>query len=99
LNCIANRSKGPDGEKIWLSSIELATKVVDCEEKLRNTLSHEICHIAAWAIDKEMKPAHGPAFKFWGKKIMKARKDISVTTRHSYEIGRFTSQHTACARA
>ena len=62
--------------------------MVDNEAKLKNTLSHEICHIAAWAIDKEMKPAHGPAFKAWGRKIMKARKDISVTTKHSYEIGR-----------
>lgn len=61
--------------------------MVDCESKLNNTLSHEICHIAAWAIDKEMKPPHGSAFKHWGRKIMKVRKDISVTTKHTYEIG------------
>lgn len=45
------------------------------------------CHIAAWAVEGEMKPAHGPAFKGWGKRIMAARKDIKVTTKHSYEIG------------
>lgn len=87
------------------AEIELSVKVVDCEDKLKCTLSHEMCHIAAWAIDKEMKPAHGPAFKAWyslmfrlvlsladracyrGRKIMKARKDITVTTKHSYDIG------------
>lgn len=47
------------------AEIELSVKVVDSEEKLRCTLAHELCHIAAWAVDKEMKPAHGPAFKSW----------------------------------
>lgn len=84
-------------------------KVIDSAEKLNCTLAHELCHLAAWAIDKEMKPDHGPAFKSWwvvassdfqicvqthlpllyirGRKIMRARRDITVTTKHSYEIG------------
>ncbi|KAF8710631.1 SprT-like protein, partial [Rhizoctonia solani] len=59
--------------------IELSTKVVDCEERIKNTLSHEMCHLAAWIFDSEMKPPHGPAFKRWSKRIMKARPDISIS--------------------
>ncbi|CAE6516820.1 unnamed protein product [Rhizoctonia solani] len=66
--------------------IELSTKVVDCEERVRNTLSHEMCHLGAWMFDSEMKPPHGPAFKRWSSRIMKARPDITISTCHSYEI-------------
>ncbi|GAA5979850.1 hypothetical protein JCM11641_002717 [Rhodosporidiobolus odoratus] len=69
-----------------LASIELATKVTDTEEKLKHTLSHELCHLAAWAIEGEMKPPHGRAFKLWAARIMQLRPDISITTTHSYEI-------------
>ncbi|KAK9894793.1 hypothetical protein P389DRAFT_146453, partial [Cystobasidium minutum MCA 4210] len=71
---------------IYKAEIELSVKVIDSEEKLKCTLSHELCHVAAWAIDKEMKPAHGAAFTTWGKKIMRCRSDIKVTTKHTYEI-------------
>ncbi|KAL5635440.1 hypothetical protein ACGC1H_004285 [Rhizoctonia solani] len=66
--------------------IELSTKVVDCEERVKNTLSHEMCHLGAWIFDSEMKPPHGPAFKRWSNRIMKARPDITISTCHSYEI-------------
>ncbi|CAE7209488.1 unnamed protein product [Rhizoctonia solani] len=66
--------------------IELSTKVVDCEERIKNTLSHEMCHLAAWIFDSEMKPPHGPAFKRWSDRIMEARPDIIISTCHSYEI-------------
>lgn len=46
-------------------TIELATKVTDTVEKLRNTLAHELCHIAAWVLSGEIKPPHGNAFKLW----------------------------------
>lgn len=42
-----------------VTSIDLATKVTDTEEKLRHTLSHELCHIAAWVLSHEIKPPHG----------------------------------------
>ncbi|KAJ1309617.1 hypothetical protein OPQ81_006387 [Rhizoctonia solani] len=66
--------------------IELSTKVVDCEERVRNTLSHEMCHLGAWIFDSEMKPPHGPAFKRWSNRIMETRPDITISTCHSYEI-------------
>ncbi|CAE6515918.1 unnamed protein product [Rhizoctonia solani] len=66
--------------------IELSTKVVDCKERVKNTLSHEMCHLGAWIFDSEMKPPHGPAFKRWSNRIMEARPDITISTCHSYEI-------------
>ncbi|KAI0090038.1 SprT-like family-domain-containing protein [Irpex rosettiformis] len=68
------------------SEIELATKILDCDERIRNTLSHEMCHLACWIIDGDPKEGHGKAFKSWAAKIMRRRSDIQVTTRHSYEI-------------
>ncbi|KAI0344061.1 hypothetical protein BDW22DRAFT_1355345 [Trametopsis cervina] len=68
------------------SEIELATKILDCDERIRNTLSHEMCHLACWIIDGDPKEGHGKAFKSWASKIMRRRPDIEVTTRHNYEI-------------
>ena len=34
-------------------------------ERIRNTLSHEMCHLATWIIDKEINEHHGPNFKKW----------------------------------
>ncbi|KAI0700411.1 SprT-like family-domain-containing protein [Cytidiella melzeri] len=68
------------------SEIELAMKILDCDERIRNTLSHEMCHLACWIIDGDPKEGHGKAFKSWAAKITRKRPDIQVTTRHTYEI-------------
>lgn len=66
--------------------IELSTKVIDDENRLRSTLLHELCHAAAWVVDGTMKPAHGSCFKKWAAKAMRAVPDVMVTTTHDYEI-------------
>ncbi|GAA6055423.1 hypothetical protein JCM3770_006986 [Rhodotorula araucariae] len=66
--------------------VELSTHVTDTPDKLKHTLAHELCHLAAWALSGEMKPPHGAAFKLWAKRVMLVRPDIEVTTTHSYEI-------------
>lgn len=49
------RTKDSAGQVVGTSAeVELATKVVDDEDKLRNTLAHELCHIAAYAIDGQL---------------------------------------------
>lgn len=53
------------GIKIDETFIELSIKVIDSPEKLRLTLAHELVHVAAWIISREIKPDHGPAFKLW----------------------------------
>ncbi|KZT06217.1 uncharacterized protein LAESUDRAFT_653810 [Laetiporus sulphureus 93-53] len=66
--------------------IELATKILDCDERIRNTLSHEMCHLACWIIDEDPKEHHGRKFKAWYVRVMRKRPDIEVTTRHNYDI-------------
>jgi len=45
-----------------------------------------VCHLAVWVIDQVKESDHGPSFKAWAARIMRVRKDITITTRHSYEI-------------
>ncbi|KAG8816746.1 hypothetical protein FRC17_000205 [Serendipita sp. 399] len=66
--------------------IELGVKVVTTEERLKNTLAHEACHAATWAINGDFTKPHGATFKRWATKVMKAFPDVEVTTRHDYEI-------------
>ncbi|MBW0478299.1 hypothetical protein O181_018014 [Austropuccinia psidii MF-1] len=66
--------------------IELSTKVVDSVEKLRNTLAHELCHVATWIIDRQKDEKHGRYFKAWARKIHKLMPEIEVTTKHHYKI-------------
>ncbi|KAJ3480158.1 hypothetical protein NLI96_g8545 [Meripilus lineatus] len=73
-------------EGIQTTEIELAPKILDCDERIRNTLAHEMCHLACWIIDKEINENHGLLFKSWGAKVMQKRPDIEITTKHSYEI-------------
>ena len=39
--------------------MELSSKVLDRPDRLRRTLVHELCHVAAWLIDHTSKPPHG----------------------------------------
>lgn len=92
LNTTAGRAKWSifkdrDGHQTREAiQIELATKVIDCEQKLRNTLAHELCHVACWIIDRQKDEKHGRFFKSWARKIHKAMPDIRVTTKHDYVI-------------
>lgn len=71
-----------DGETVTTAThtakVELATKVTDTASKLRHTLAHELCHLAAWAIDGEMKPPHGHSFKQWCVRLTVKRGSRSV---------------------
>ncbi|KAJ8488709.1 hypothetical protein ONZ51_g3407 [Trametes cubensis] len=75
-----------DREGNHTTSIDLAEKVLDCEERIRNTMSHEMCHLACWIISNAPDEQHGSIFKGWARKVMQKRPDVEVTTRHDYEI-------------
>jgi len=66
--------------------VELSTKVIDDDDKLRNTLCHELCHVAAWLIDHTAKPPHGAVFKKWAAAAMAVYPSLSITTCHQYKI-------------
>ncbi|KAG5192328.1 SprT-like family-domain-containing protein, partial [Tribonema minus] len=66
--------------------IELSCKVLDSEERLQSTLLHELCHAAAWMVDHNVKPPHGPQFKAWARRAQRVYPHLPVTTCHSYDI-------------
>eukprot|EP00951_Prasinocladus_malaysianus_P018314 scaffold145896_cov19-Prasinocladus_malaysianus.AAC.1 len=63
--------------------------VLDNEEKLRNTLCHELCHAAAWLVDHTAKPPHGKVFRKWAQKAMAAYPDLNITTCHQYKVSTY----------
>lgn len=67
------------------ATIELSTKVNDTVERLRATLLHEMCHVAAWIIDAVTKPPHGATFRKWADRAER-KLHIPVTTCHSYDV-------------
>ncbi|KAF8060981.1 SprT-like family-domain-containing protein [Lyophyllum atratum] len=73
-------------EGVQTTEIELAEKILDCDERIRNTLSHEMCHLASWIIDADPKEGHGRLWKAWTSKVMHRCPEIEITTRHDYEI-------------
>ncbi|WRT68670.1 uncharacterized protein IL334_005649 [Kwoniella shivajii] len=75
-----------NGESVKDHWIELSEKVLTGEKQIINTVAHEMCHLATWVISNEYRNPHGRMFKSWGRKVMKARKDIEVTTTHAYII-------------
>ncbi|GFZ52057.1 hypothetical protein JCM24511_09829 [Saitozyma sp. JCM 24511] len=80
------KSRQPDGTSQLTAKITLSTKVCTGEEQILSTVAHEMCHLASWIISNERKNPHGKVFKSWGRKVMRARNDIEVTTKHDYVI-------------
>lgn len=58
--------------------MELSVKVLDSYSKLRRTLAHELCHVAAWLLDHTAKPPHGAVFKKWGTRAKAALPEMEV---------------------
>lgn len=78
--------------------IELATKVVDDQGKLKNTLCHEMCHVAAWVVHGVRKPPHGDHFKYWARTAEDKIPGLVIGTCHSYDINfKFTYECTNAA--
>ncbi|KAL1753237.1 SprT-like family-domain-containing protein [Schizophyllum commune] len=84
-----------------VTCIELATKILDRDERIRYTLAHEMCHLATWIIDKDLASNHDKLFWKWGRRVMAKRSDIEISTTHSYEINhkyRWQCCNTACGK-
>jgi len=77
---------GDDNAHTRVATIELSTKVIDDEERLRSTLLHEMCHAAQWLVDGVHKPPHGRNFQKWAAISMRKIRDVEVTTTHDYQI-------------
>jgi len=81
-----SRKMGLGGEAEYTASVELSTKVIDCESRLKQTFCHELCHVAAWLINHIAKPPHGKVFKSWAARAMEVYPDLNVSTCHTYDI-------------
>jgi predicted SprT family Zn-dependent metalloprotease len=91
----SNSTGGPPSPSKVLhhATIELAEKVIDCEDRLLQTFAHEYCHLANYMISNVRDQPHGNSFQKWGRKCEEALKGhelyggrIEVTTKHSYQI-------------
>jgi predicted SprT family Zn-dependent metalloprotease len=82
--------------------LELSPRVLDREARLRDTLAHEMAHVAAWAIDRDFERAHGATFHRWSRLFEARVPGIAITTRHSYGPAvpqcRWVCENAACAR-
>jgi predicted SprT family Zn-dependent metalloprotease len=89
----------PDASEVGLkvqhfASIELAEKIIDCEDRLVNTLAHEFCHLTNFMISNVRDQPHGASFKEWARKVtnhlrstnVASWRKVEVTTKHNYEI-------------
>ena len=78
-----------DAAHAW-ATIELSLKVVDSEDRLRATLAHELCHAAAWLLNHERRPPHGPHFWSWAQrcseKMVGGYLSAPVATCHNYVV-------------
>lgn len=79
------------------SRIELSDKVLDCTERVRDTLIHELCHSATWLING-VRDGHGAQWKYWATKANKLHPDLPIIMRcHAYKInGKFSYECNGC---
>lgn len=86
LTSTAGMTKCKRVHESYSAVIELSTKAIDSEERLKLTLLHEMCHAAAWLLDHNGNPPHGPVFWKWANRASAAFPDLEVTTCHNYAI-------------
>ncbi|KAM7450312.1 hypothetical protein ABFA07_001882 [Porites harrisoni] len=91
--CYYSRKNG-----LRMSRIELADKVIDSADRLRDTLIHEMCHAASWIISG-VKAGHGPVWKKWTARANFVHQDLPPISRcHSYTINtKYTYRCTKCS--
>lgn len=87
-------TEGPGIKIEHFASIELAEKIIDCEDRLVNTLAHEFCHLTNFMISNVRDQPHGTSFKSWAAKVtnhlrnseVEMWRQVEVTTKHDYAI-------------
>ncbi|KAJ5779577.1 hypothetical protein N7457_007297 [Penicillium paradoxum] len=84
------------GRRVHYATIELSEKVLDSEDKILCTMTHEYCHLLDMLVTNNRGKGvaqHGASFKQWGAKCVQALEDhpiyggrVEVSTKHTYEI-------------
>uniref|UniRef100_A0A8D1T4P9 SprT-like domain-containing protein n=1 Tax=Sus scrofa TaxID=9823 RepID=A0A8D1T4P9_PIG len=82
--CTTGEIRYPKRERY--AKIEIALKVCDSADRLRDTLIHEVCHAASWLLDG-VRDSHGDAWKYYARKSNMVHPELPKVTRcHNYEI-------------
>ncbi|OQE96597.1 hypothetical protein PENNAL_c0001G01244 [Penicillium nalgiovense] len=84
------------GKRRYYATIELSEKVLDTEDKILCTMTHEYCHLLDIMVTENRAKGtaqHGASFKQWGARCVRALEGhpiyggrVEVTTKHTYEI-------------
>ncbi|KAJ5374800.1 hypothetical protein N7517_006806 [Penicillium concentricum] len=84
------------GKRRYYATIELSEKVLDSEDKILCTMTHEYCHLLDMMVTENRAKGtaqHGASFKQWGDRCVRALEGhpiyggrVKVTTKHTYEI-------------
>ncbi|XP_037678853.1 acidic repeat-containing protein [Choloepus didactylus] len=79
------------------AKIEISLKVCDSADRLRDTLIHEICHVASWLLDG-VRDSHGDMWKYYAQKSNMVYPELPRVTRcHNYKINyRINYECTQC---
>ncbi|XP_077559942.1 uncharacterized protein LOC144174867 [Haemaphysalis longicornis] len=69
--------------------VELSPKLLDCAEKTRDTLLHELCHAAVWCIHGVIDGGHSHSgWKFWVDRAARRFPKLPRVQRcHNYKKG------------
>ncbi|XP_010591062.1 germ cell nuclear acidic protein isoform X1 [Loxodonta africana] len=82
--CTTGETKHPKKERY--AKIQIALKVCDSADRLRDTLIHEICHAACWLLDG-VQDSHGDTWKYYANKSNMVHPELPRVTRcHNYKI-------------
>ncbi|KAH8877045.1 Acidic repeat-containing protein [Schistosoma japonicum] len=83
--------------QVRIAQILLSEKVCTTAERVRDTLLHEICHVAVWLIDG-LNDGHGRHWKSWANRAHRIWPKLPlISVCHAYTIDtRFTYRCTGC---
>ncbi|XP_044750223.1 acidic repeat-containing protein-like [Coccinella septempunctata] len=95
--CYSKKITHRDGKIDLEARIVLSSKVLTTPDRLRDTLVHEMCHAAAWVVDK-VRDGHGKYWKAWADKAKKVFPELPpIKTCHNYEINsKYVYRCTGC---
>ncbi|TKR68394.1 hypothetical protein L596_024384 [Steinernema carpocapsae] len=67
--------------------VELAPKVCTTADRIRDTLLHELCHVAVYLLDQQDNEKHGSFWKQWAYRCHKTFRLLPLISRcHNYKI-------------
>ncbi|XP_055986010.1 germ cell nuclear acidic protein [Sorex fumeus] len=82
--CTTCRTNHPNYQRY--ATIDIALKICDSADRLRDILIHEMCHVASWILDG-VHSCHGSTWKYYARKSNMVHPELPKITRcHNYKI-------------